>query len=127
MEMDAVDKLVFHVIEKVSEDECDLDKATESVISFSHENLLSPETLLKLSFIFGNDKMFREEYVVSRASASLFSGKMREEAHMVAGKTASLLGGLMESAAREFKEILEENPGNIEALCGYGSMLAGAG
>ena len=118
MEIDAIDKLVFHVIEKVSEDECDLDKVVEFVISFSRENLLSPETLLKLSFIFGKDKMYREKYVISRACASLFSGKMREDAHMEAGKTASLLG-LRGPAAREFKEILEENPENVEARCGY--------
>ncbi|MDQ1276699.1 MAG: hypothetical protein QG610_2277, partial [Euryarchaeota archaeon] len=37
MEIDAVDKLVFHVIETVAEDECDLDKVVEFVISFSRE------------------------------------------------------------------------------------------
>ena len=52
MEIDAVDKLVFHVIEKVAEDECLLDEVVEFVISFSREHSLSPETLLKLSFIF---------------------------------------------------------------------------
>lgn len=126
MEIDAVDKLVFHVIEKVAEDECLLDEVVEFVISFSREHSLLPETLLKLSFIFGNDKMHRERYVFSRASALLFSGKMQEDAHMEAGKTASLLG-LGNLAAREFEEVLEDNPENIEALCGYGAMLARLG
>ena len=126
MEIDAIDKLVFHVIEKVAEDKCDLDEVVEFVISFSREHSLSPETLLKLSFIFGNDKMYREKYVFSRACTSFFSGKMREEAHMEAGKTASLLG-LGDFAAREYEEVLKENPGNIEALCGYGAMLAELG
>ncbi len=114
MEIDAVDKLVLHVIEKVAEDKSNLDEVVEFVISFSREHALSPDTLLKLSFIFGNDKMYREKYIISRASALLFSGKMREDAHMEAGKTASLLG-LGDPAAREFKEILKENPGNVEA------------
>jgi len=126
MEFDAVDNLVFHVIEQVEADNCDLDKVVEFVVSLSNEHLLSQEILLKLSSIFDNDSMYREKYVISRACVSLFSGKVRENALMEAGKTAFLLG-FDELAVREFKEMLEENPKNVEALCGYGSVLAKEG
>ena len=101
-------------------DNCDLDKVIEFVVSFSNEHSLSQDILLKLSSIFDKDQMYREKYVISRACASLFSGKVREDALMEAGKTAFLLG-FEELAAREFEEMLEENPENVEALCGYGT------
>ena len=41
MEIDAVDKLVFRVIEQVAADNCDLDKVIEFIVSFSNEHLLS--------------------------------------------------------------------------------------
>jgi len=41
MEFDAVDNLVFHVIEQVEADNCDLDKVVEFVVSLSNEHLLS--------------------------------------------------------------------------------------
>ena len=123
MEIDAVDELVFRVIEQVAADNCDFDKVIEFVVSFSDEHLLSQEILLKLSSIFDKDAMYREKYVIIRACASLFSGKAREDALMEAGKTAFLLG-LDELAVREFKEILQQNSQNVEALCGYGAVLA---
>ena len=55
MEIDAVDKLVFRVIEQVAADNCDLDKVIEFVVSFSNEHSLSQEILLKLSSIFDKD------------------------------------------------------------------------
>lgn len=126
MEIDNVDKLVFRVIEQVAADNCDLDKVIEFVVSFSFENSLSAETLLKLSAIFTKEGMYREKYVISRACASLFSGRVREDALMEAGKTASLLS-FEERAAREFEEVLKENPNSIEALSGYGIVLAKMG
>ena len=126
MEIDAIDKLVFRVIEQVAADNCDLDKVIEFVVSFSNKHSLSQEILLKLSSIFGKDSMYREKYVISRACASLFSGKIREDALMEAGKTAFLLG-FDDLAVQEFKEMLKENPKNVEALCGYGNVLARQG
>ena len=52
MEIDSVDKLVFRVIEQVAADNCDLDKVIEFIVSFSYEQSLSAEILLKLSLIF---------------------------------------------------------------------------
>lgn len=92
MEIDAVNKLVFHVIEDVAADNCDLDEVIEFVVSFSNEHALSQETLLKLSSIFGKESMHREKYVISRACASLFSGKTREDALMEAGKNGFSAG-----------------------------------
>jgi len=73
MEIDAVDELVFHVIEQVAADDCDFDKVVEFVVSFSDEHSLSQEILLKLSSIFEKDSMCREKYVIIRACALLFS------------------------------------------------------
>jgi tetratricopeptide (TPR) repeat protein len=126
MEIDAVDRLVLHVIEEVAADNSDFDKVIKFVVSFSNEYSLSQEILLKLSSIFGKDSMYREKYVISRACASRYSGKLREDTLIEAGKTALLLG-LDELAVREFKEMLEENPENVEALCGYGTVLAKKG
>src|SRR5512139_2951838 len=102
MEIDAIDQLVFRVIEQAEADNCDLAKVVEFVVSFSNKHSLSQEILLKLSSIFGKDSMYREKYVISRACTSLFSGKVREDALMEAGKTA-FLQGLDELAVREFK------------------------
>ena len=82
MEIDAVDELVFRVIEQVAADNCDFDKVIEFVVSFSDEHSLSQEILLKLSSIFNKNAMYREKYVIIRACASLFSGKAREDALM---------------------------------------------
>ena len=126
MEIDAVEDLVFRVIEQVAADNCDLDKVIEYVVSFSYEHSLSADTLLKLSFIFDKNKMHRVKYVISRACASLFSGRVREDALTEAGKTANVLG-FGELAAQEFEEVLKENPERIEAISGYGIVLAKMG
>jgi len=52
MEIDSVDKLIFRVIEQVAADNCELDKVIEFIVSFSYEQSLSAEILLKLSLIF---------------------------------------------------------------------------
>ena len=107
MEIDAVDKLVFHVIEKVAEDKCDLDKVIEFVVSFSREHLLSPDTLLKFSFIFGNDKMYREKYVISRACCFTFSGKIGKTPIWRQGKQL-LCWDFRDLAARNLKRFLKK-------------------
>ena len=126
MEIDSVDKLVFRVIEQVAADNCDLDKVIEFIVSFSYEQSFSAEILLKLSLIFDKYEMYKEKYVISRARALLSSGRMREEALTEAGKTASLLG-FGELAAREFEEVLEENPESLETLSRYRIVLAKMG
>ena len=122
MEIDAVNKLVFQIIEQVAAKNCDLNKVIEFVVSFSNEHSFSPDIFLDLATIFGRDKMYREKYVVTKACSLLFSGEVRQISLMQAGKTASLLG-FKELAVQEFEALLKENPQSLEALSEYGNVL----
>ena len=68
--LDFINKLMLDTMEVLRDKNGDLRAGVDFVIESSKQNSISPEILFSLAKICASEKMYREEYIFSRACGS---------------------------------------------------------